>query len=111
LPSDFNKRVYEATGKIPSGKVTTYREIAKYLKVRGFRAVGRALAQNPYAPRIPCHRVVMSDGKIGGYSRGVKKKIELLKKEGVRVKNEKIQDFEKLFFEMGTVPIFDMNHE
>jgi methylated-DNA-[protein]-cysteine S-methyltransferase len=82
--TDFQKRVYQLVKKIPKGKTTSYKAIADKLKTSP-RAVGQALKRNPYAPRIPCHRVICSDGKIGGYAgnnpKNIKKKIELLKKE------------------------------
>ncbi len=60
-----------------------------------YRAVGNALNKNPFAPLVPCHRVVSSDGSLGGFAYGSKAKIVLLKKEGVAVKNNQIVDFEK----------------
>ncbi len=92
----FFARVWKILSKIPKGKVTTYSEIARQLKKPGAsRAVGNACNANPFAPRVPCHRVVASNGKIGGYAHGLKKKIVLLEKEGIRVKNGKIVDFEQ----------------
>ena len=86
----FNERCYEVLKKVPRGKVTTYKEIAKKLKSKGYRAVGNAMNKNPYAPRVPCHRVVCSDGKVGGFAHGTKKKIEMLRKECVEISNGKI---------------------
>ena len=86
--------------KVPKGKVTTYREIAKKLRTKAYRAVGAALRNNRKPIIIPCHRVVKSSGEIGGYA-GImnnKKKVELLKKEGIKIKNNKIIDFEKKLF-------------
>lgn len=88
---------------IPRGKVTTYRLIAKKLETKAYRAVGNACRNNPYAPKVPCHRVVKSDGTIGGFAgktsgKTVQNKVELLKKEGVQVKDGKIVDFEKILF-------------
>lgn len=96
----FQQKVWEALKLIPCGKVTTYKAVADFLHTKAVRAVGTAIGKNPYAPTVPCHRVVLSDGKIGNYSdvRGVDKKIELLANEGVFVKDSKIVDFkEKLF--------------
>ncbi|MBI1935091.1 MGMT family protein, partial [Candidatus Woesearchaeota archaeon] len=83
--------------KVPKGKVTTYKALAESLGTKAYRAVGQATRHNPYAPEVPCHRVVNSDGRIGGFmgsnnpkSKEVKKKIKLLRKEGVEVKNNKI---------------------
>ena len=63
-----------------------------------YRAVGNAMNKNPYAPQVPCHRVVCSDGSLGGFASGLKRKIEILKSEGVEVKNNMIVDFEKKMF-------------
>lgn len=96
----FQEKVWEALSLIPCGKVTTYKAVADFLGTKAVRAVGTAVGKNPYAPIIPCHRVVLSDGKVGNYSdvRGVNKKIELLTSEGVFIKDSKIVDFkEKLF--------------
>jgi methylated-DNA-[protein]-cysteine S-methyltransferase len=97
---NFQDKVLLLVKKIPKGKITTYKEIGKALKRRGqvYRAVGRALHDNKTPIIIPCHRVVSSDSLLGGYSRGIKKKIALLKKEGISVKNNKIIDFEKKLF-------------
>ncbi|MDD5032492.1 MAG: MGMT family protein [Patescibacteria group bacterium] len=96
--SIFEKAVLEAARKIPAGRVTTYGEIARLLgRPRASRAVGNALNKNPYSPVVPCHRVVKSDGQIGGFNRGVAAKVKVLTKEGVKVKNGKIVDFQKLF--------------
>ena len=90
--SAFQIRVWQLIAKIPKGKVTTYKEIAKALNTKAYRAVGSAVAKNPYAPKVPCHRVVNSNGNIGNYSAngGVAKKIELLKSEGVEIVDNKI---------------------
>lgn len=77
----FKDRVFEVVKNIPKGEVLSYNEVARQAgKPNAYRAVGSILNRN-YDPNIPCHRVVRSDGKIGGYNRGRKKKIELLKEE------------------------------
>jgi methylated-DNA-[protein]-cysteine S-methyltransferase len=88
----FQDKVLGLVRKVPKGKVTTYKEIGKALCGKGqiYRAVGRALHDNKTPVIIPCHRVICSDGSLGGYSRGLNKKIELLKKEGIEIKNNKI---------------------
>jgi len=88
----FNENVWALTKKIPKGKVTTYKEIAKALNTKAYRAVGTALKKNPYAPQVPCHRVINSNGSIGGYKGKMnsKEKIRLLKKEGLEIKNDKV---------------------
>lgn len=90
--SSFSEKVWEALYEIPKGKVTTYKEIARKLKTKAYRAVGTAVGKNPYAPRCPCHRVINSDGRIGNYSGkgGVKTKIKLLEKENVEIRNNRI---------------------
>jgi methylated-DNA-[protein]-cysteine S-methyltransferase len=86
----FNQRCYDFLIKVPKGKVTTYKEIAMALKSKAYRAVGNAMNKNPYAPRVACHRVVNSNGDVGGFASGTKKKIEMLKKEGIEINNNKI---------------------
>ena len=78
----FTEKVYEVVAKIPKGKVLTYKEVAKRAgNIKASRAVGNILNKNS-DPKIPCHRVICSDGKIGGYNKGAKMKREILKKEG-----------------------------
>jgi methylated-DNA-[protein]-cysteine S-methyltransferase len=79
----FNQKVWALCARVPEGKVTTYAEIARALKTKGFRAVGNALNKNPYAPAVPCHRVVGSSGSLTGFAGGLAKKKALLTKEGV----------------------------
>lgn len=72
--------------KIPRGKVLTYKEVANLAgRPRAFRAVGNILNKN-YSPGIPCHRVIRADGGAGGYNRGRRKKRDLLKREGIKLK-------------------------
>lgn len=81
--TSFQKRVYEVVKRIPKGKVMTYKILAKLAGYpKAYRAAGSALNKNRN-PKIPCHRIIKSTGKVGGYSRGTKKKIALLKKEKV----------------------------
>lgn len=96
--TDFERKVYELMKKIPRGKVTTYGLIARKLRTKAYRAVGQACKRNPFAPIVPCHRVVSSNGEIGGFSSGIKKKIKLLEKEGIKIKNKKIVDFKKFLY-------------
>lgn len=96
--TEFERKVYDLMRKIPKGKVSTYGFIAEKLGTKAYRAVGQACKKNPFAPVVPCHRVVSSDGGIGGFSSGIKKKIKILEKEGIKVKNKRIVDFEKKLF-------------
>jgi methylated-DNA-[protein]-cysteine S-methyltransferase len=98
MPTDFEEKVYEITRKIPRGRVSTYKEIARAMKTEAYRAVGNALNKNPYAPLVPCHRVVNSSGRLGGFARGTKAKEELLKKEDILVEQGKIKDFKRIHF-------------
>ena len=84
----FQLKIWDFLKRIPKGTVKTYSEVAKAIgKPSAVRAVANAIGKNPYPIRIPCHRVIRSDGSLGGYSvtGGVKKKKNLLKKEGIIV--------------------------
>ena len=84
----FQLKVWSYLKKIPKGSVITYSQVAKSIgKPLAVRAVANAIGKNPYAPKIPCHRVIRSDGSLGGYSGkgGIKTKKLLLKKEGIRL--------------------------
>jgi methylated-DNA-[protein]-cysteine S-methyltransferase len=86
--------VYDLLRKIPSGKVSTYGDLAKALgNPSASRVIGSILAKNPNPIKVPCHRVVMSDGKVGGYAYGTARKKDLLEKEGLLVTNGIIKDF------------------
>jgi methylated-DNA-[protein]-cysteine S-methyltransferase len=79
-----NEDVYNLLKKIPAGKVSTYGDLAKALgNPTASRTIGRILGNNPNPIKVPCHRIVMSDGKLGGYMYGILKKRELLENEGV----------------------------
>ena len=84
----FQLKVWKYLKTIPKGKVKTYKQVAIGIKSpKSARAVGRACANNPYAPKIPCHRVIRSDGGLGGYSGlgGIKQKLKLLRSEKVSI--------------------------
>lgn len=88
--TDFQKRVYEVVKKIPREKVLTYKQVAVRLgNAKLARAVGNALNKNK-DPKVPCHRVVRSNGKVGGYAYGIRKKILILKEEGAMIKNGRV---------------------
>lgn len=95
MTKSFTNRVYDKTKMIPKGKVSTYGEIARSLHSNAYRAVGQALRHNPYAPKVPCHRVISSDLTVGGFSGhtsgpDIQRKIRMLKEEGVRFEGKKI---------------------
>ena len=96
IKNNFNDRCYKILTLIPKGKISTYGQIAKALNSRAYRAVGNAMAKNPNLISIPCHRVVKSDGTIGQYSLGVNIKIELLRKEGILIKDGKVLNFKNV---------------
>jgi len=92
--------VYDLLLKIPAGRVSTYGDLAKALgSPSSSRLVGRILGNNPNPVKVPCHRVVKSDGKLGGYKYGLDKKKDLLEKEGISIVNETVVDnFENIRF-------------
>ena len=101
MPSKLQLSVWSKIDEIPKGRVVTYKELAKALNTKAIRAVATAVGKNPNAPATPCHRVVLSSGKIGNYTHplGVARKIELLKQEGVEVDSfGNIVDFENKIF-------------
>ena len=82
----FQQKVWKYLKTIPKGQIRTYLEVAKAIKrPEAVRAVANAVGKNPYSPKVPCHRVIRSDGGLGGYSGpgGIKTKKKLLKKEGI----------------------------
>ena len=88
IPTNFEQRVYAAVEKIPAGKVVTYASLARALGCGSAQAVGQALKRNPFAPEVPCHRVIKADLSLGGYvgaTKGPKliQKRKLLQQEGV----------------------------
>jgi methylated-DNA-[protein]-cysteine S-methyltransferase len=100
---NFDERVWKLMERIPRGNVTTYGQIARKLNTKAYRAVGNACRKNPYALRVPCHRVVRSDGTIGGFGgktsgKTVEEKTLLLREENVEVRNGRVVDFEKVLF-------------
>jgi len=90
----FSQKVLALVPKIPAGRVTTYKELAKAAgSPRAARAVGNVLNKNPRPVKAPCHRVVCSDGRIGGYALGIGKKTRLLESEGVEIENGQVAHF------------------
>lgn len=97
--TEFEQRILVLLTMIPPGKVTTYGELARAVgRPKAARAVGNAVNKNPDAPAVPCHRVVKSNGEIGGYAGGTAQKVKFLAKEGVVVENGRVKDFKKILF-------------
>lgn len=94
----FSEDCYKLLRKIPKGKVTTYKILAEKLGSKGYRAIGQIVGANRDIPKTPCHRVVKSDGNIGGYALGVKNKIAILISEGVKITDGKVINFEKILY-------------
>ncbi|MEJ6571245.1 MAG: MGMT family protein [Akkermansiaceae bacterium] len=87
-PTDFEQRVYDLVSNVPAGKVVTYAAMARELECGSAQAIGQALKRNPFAPKVPCHRVIKTDLTIGGYAgktdgAKLKRKLSLLRGEGV----------------------------
>lgn len=100
--TEFQSRVYEALRRVPRGKVTTYGLLARAVGCGSSRAVGQALRRNPFAPRIPCHRVIASDLTIGGFSGKragvhIMRKLALLRAEGVQFERGRLANRSRLF--------------
>ena len=95
----FDEKVYALCRRVRRGKVTTYGAIARAMNSQAYRAVGAALGRNPYAPKVPCHRVVGSDGRLTGFAGGLKKKRQMLEAEGVKVVDGRV-DLKRYGFEL-----------
>ena len=92
---NLEQKIYKKLLEVPKGQITTYGKLAKAVGLKnGQRTVGKIMNKNPYPVIIPCHRVVMSTGKIGGYAYGENIKTKLLNDEGIQIKNGKIMDLE-----------------
>lgn len=95
----FQSECYEALKKVPKGKVITYAGLAREIgKPKAHRAVGNAMNKNPFAPKVPCHRVVKSNGELGGFADDINVKIKRLHEEGVDVIDNKIVNFKSILF-------------
>ena len=95
----LSTKVYRKLLQVPNGKVTTYSELANAVGLKnGQRAIGMIMKKNPFPVIVPCHRVVKSDGKIGGYAYGERVKSKMLADEGIKIKDGKIIDFDKTTF-------------
>ncbi len=96
---NLEQRIFKKLLEVPKGQITTYGELSKAVGLKnGQRAVGRIMNKNPYPVIIPCHRVVMSTGKVGGYAYGEHVKTKLLTDEGIQIKNGRILDLENKIY-------------
>lgn len=100
--TEFQQLVYNALKKIPKGRVTTYKKLGIFIGCKSPRAIGQALRCNPFSPKVPCHRVIKSDGTIGGFAGAIdgeklQRKMSLLKKEGVLFCANRLVDDTLLF--------------
>ncbi len=96
---NLQQKIYKKLLEVPKGQITTYGELAKAVGLKnGQRAVGKIMNKNPYPVIIPCHRVVMSTGKIGGYAYGEHVKTRMLNDEGVEIQNGKIVELENKLY-------------
>jgi len=96
---NLEQKIYKKLLEVPKGQITTYGELAKAVGLKnGQRIIGKIMNKNPYPVIVPCHRVVMSTGKIGGYAYGENIKIKLLSDEGIQIKNGKITDLENRIY-------------
>ena len=103
MVTKFQKKIYQICKKIPRGRITTYKIVAEKMKTKAYRAIGTALNKNPYGilkcegkNMVPCHRIINSNGFVGGFANGIKNKIKLLKKEGIKISNNKILNLDKI---------------
>ena len=97
----FQSDCYEALKKEHKVKVITYARMARMIgRPKAHRAVGSAMNKNPYAPQVPCHRVVKSNGDLGGFATDIEVKIKRLQEEGVMVSDNKIVDFRSTLFKI-----------
>ena len=97
----LNTKVYKKLLQVPEGKVTTYSDLAKAVGLKnGQRVIGTIMKKNPFPVTVPCHRVVKSNGKIGGYVYGERVKSQILAREGIKIKAGRIMNFgkEKFYF-------------
>jgi len=96
---NLQQKVYKKLLEVPKGQITTYGDLAKAVGLKnGQRVVGQIMNKNPYPMIIPCHRVVMSTGKIGGYAYGEHVKTKILNDEGIQIENGKIVNLKNTLY-------------
>ena len=93
--SSLTEKVYQRLKEVPEGKVTTYKDLALICETKAYRAVGQILKRNPVGSGVPCHRVVSSDGRLGGYrgktdGKEIEEKVIRLRNEGIEIKGMKV---------------------
>jgi len=99
----LREKTYALLKTVPAGRVTTYKALAEALHTKGYRAIGQFMKHNPYAPTVPCHRVVATNGTIGGFNghtigAAIAKKIRMLRSEGIKISKNRIVDFSTVLF-------------
>ena len=96
---NLEHKVYKKLLDVPKGQITTYGDLAKAVGLKnGQRIIGKIMNKNPYPVLVPCHRVVMSTGKIGGYAYGEHVKTKMLSDEGIEIIDGSIENFDKKLF-------------
>jgi len=96
---NIKQKIYKKLLEVPKGQITTYGDLAKAVGLKnGQRLIGKIMNKNPYPVIVPCHRVVMSTGKVGGYAYGENIKTKMLNDEGIQIKNGKILDLENRIY-------------
>ncbi len=95
---NFNQQCYDLISQIPKGNLCTYKQIADCLNTKAYRQVGKVMSKNPDPIIVPCHRVINSNGLVGGFSLGFDIKIILLKNEGIKIKKGKVVDYKKYLY-------------
>ena len=94
---NLEQRVYKKLLEVPKGEITTYGDLAKAVGLKnGQRVIGKIMNKNPYPGIIPCHRVVRSDGSVGGYAYGIKVKTNMLIDDGIKINKGKVLDCKKI---------------
>lgn len=95
----MDKKVYKKLLEVPEGMVTTYSDLARAVGLKnGQRLIGKIMSKNPYPVIVPCHRVIKSDGSVGGYAYGNDVKMKMLTNEGLEISNGKIRDFKNRIY-------------
>lgn len=98
MKKSFSESCYKILRKVPKGKVTTYKALAHALNSKAYRAVGNVMNKNPYSPEVPCHRVIKSNGEVGGFAKGINAKVKLLKSEGIIIDKKNFIDLKKYLY-------------